>query len=124
MGLYCVDCPECKALNYYSTGDPADQTLPDVEAVRCFKCTHAWILDDVEDVDSLEDAFMVDGVSGVVDEVHEDIYKRYRGLIKDIKLTLIRYEHSIDLDAHEELRKIVESEDEYAKNYIRRYDKS
>lgn len=42
-------CPECKTPNWICLGDLDDCTVPDIEAVKCFKCQHKIVLIDISD---------------------------------------------------------------------------
>lgn len=47
--IYDVDCPQCGKACWVNNGDVDDQTVPDVEAVRCPWCLHEFALPGVED---------------------------------------------------------------------------
>lgn len=38
-------CAKCKSRNFINNGDPNDQTVMDVEGIRCWNCGHCWRLD-------------------------------------------------------------------------------
>lgn len=63
----CGVCPKCGAKNYVSLGDMGDQTAPDVEVVKCWKCeTKSWLSSDTRDCaqdmyDSMNDAYCDEG---------------------------------------------------------------
>ena len=56
-------CPKCNADNWINNGDPSDQTVSDVEAIRCHSCGHEAMLDQdwTEDETILEDVYIEDG---------------------------------------------------------------
>ncbi len=35
-----IPCPKCEALCWVNNGNVDDMTLPDVEAIECWKCNH------------------------------------------------------------------------------------
>lgn len=39
-------CPKCEKPNWVCDGDPTDLTGVDIEAIKCWKCSHSWWLDD------------------------------------------------------------------------------
>ena len=45
MHLYDIDCPECGIRCWVNNGDITDQTVSDVEAVRCWNCHHEFMVD-------------------------------------------------------------------------------
>lgn len=48
----CFSCAKCSALQRVYNGDPNDLTLPDIDAVKCFRCGHVERFDDRPDADS------------------------------------------------------------------------
>jgi phage FluMu protein Com len=67
-GTYCWTlCPHCKVKNWVYLGRMDDQTAPDVEAVRCHKCSKVSWLDSIirEEASingtTLDDAFVKEG---------------------------------------------------------------
>lgn len=43
---YKIHCPECKTSNWLCDGDTSDCTTTSVEACKCYKCSHCFLLDD------------------------------------------------------------------------------
>ena len=62
MHLYDIDCTSCGIRCWINNGDITDQTVSDVEAVRCWNCHHEFIIDPdcVDPYMSLEDFLIVD----------------------------------------------------------------
>ena len=58
MSVQLIDepCPECGVTCWANNGDTNDLTAPDVDAMRCWKCGHEWLLEGAEDWTTLEDA--------------------------------------------------------------------
>ena len=41
-----IPCPKCEALCWVNNGDIDDLTLPDIEAIKCWHCTHWFWVED------------------------------------------------------------------------------
>lgn len=41
-------CPSCEVPNWVCDGNPSDNTRPDIEAIKCWKCGHSWWTTDDE----------------------------------------------------------------------------
>lgn len=54
-------CPHCDEVNYVNNGNVEDLTVSDVEAIKCWKCKHTWLLDGAEEWTILEDAHIAEG---------------------------------------------------------------
>lgn len=62
MNNYLIElCPYCGAINYINNGNTEDLTVSDVEAIKCWKCKHAWLLEGVGEWTTLNDAHTVEG---------------------------------------------------------------
>lgn len=49
-----IECPECRATNWFNNGDVSDFTAPDVEAIRCWSCLHEFFtMEDNEEIEIL-----------------------------------------------------------------------
>jgi hypothetical protein len=58
-------CAKCKSRNFINNGDPSDQTVMDVEGIRCWNCGHCWRLEEVDEIDQdniNDDPYYEDGV--------------------------------------------------------------
>ena len=65
-------CAKCKSRNFINNGDPSDQTVMDVEGIRCWNCGHCWKLgpdddfglqlSDTEPDEEADDPYYEDGV--------------------------------------------------------------
>ena len=44
-------CPECKVVNWVCDGDPSDLTGVDIDAIKCWKCSQSWWLDEHNEFD-------------------------------------------------------------------------
>ena len=62
MHLYDINCPACGIRCWVNNGDITDQTITDVEAVRCWNCHHEFMvtLDDMDQERSIEDFLIED----------------------------------------------------------------
>ena len=58
-------CQKCKQANWINNGDPSDQTVADVEGIRCWNCGHCWRLADeldyADEIDEENDPYYEDG---------------------------------------------------------------
>lgn len=44
-----MKCPKCGSINWINNGDTDDITAPDVDAIRCWSCSHEYFTwDDVK----------------------------------------------------------------------------
>ena len=55
-----MTCPKCGTLNWWSNGDVSDLTVPDIEAVECYRCDAVWDTTDEQKIVSHPDRFNVE----------------------------------------------------------------
>lgn len=65
--VYRIKCPYCDTINWVNDGDPYDQTIPQKEALLCFKCQKKSWLDE-----ELRREKMIDYGCGTGDEEELD----------------------------------------------------
>ena len=46
VSIYDIDCPKCSNKNWFNNGDESDLTACDVEAIRCWSCSHEFFTSD------------------------------------------------------------------------------
>lgn len=63
-----IVCPSCGVKCWFNNGDIEDLTVPDVEAVRCWKCSHEFKTDEFDDT-SIEDLLVEDTFPNVKDTI-------------------------------------------------------
>lgn len=62
MENYIVElCPHCSEISYVNNGNIEDLTISDIEAIKCWKCKRAWLIEGASEWTTLKDACTVEG---------------------------------------------------------------